>query len=144
MGLVDFILSRIQYLLPHHSLSRLVHGFMHSRIQLIKNLQIWIYGWLAGVNWAEARYPRAVDHLDFNAFFTRELAAGMRTVDPDPLAFVSPRLPLPAVSRSRGIETVVVTVCAGVVPLAGIVKLTGTCSWLPKICTGVMNCVPEK
>lgn len=90
MGLIDFIFSRIQYLLPHHLLSRLVHGFMHSRIKPIKNLQIWVYGWLAGVNWAEARYPRAGDHLDFNAFFTRELAAGMRPLDPDPLAFVSP------------------------------------------------------
>jgi phosphatidylserine decarboxylase len=90
VSFVDFILSRLQYLLPHHLLSRLVHGFMHSRIKLIKNLQIWIYGWAAGVNWAEARYPRAADHLDFNAFFTRELVAGVRPLDPDPLSFVSP------------------------------------------------------
>jgi len=90
VGLVDFIFSRIQYLLPHHLLSSLAHGFMHSRIKLIKNVQIWIYGWLAGVEWAEARYPRAVDHPDFNAFFTRELAPGTRPLDPDPLAFVSP------------------------------------------------------
>ena len=90
MEIIDFVFSRVQYLLPQHLLSRLVHAFMHIRINLIKNLQIWIVGWLAGVDWAEARSPHAVDYPDFNAFFTRELAAGARPLDPDPLAFISP------------------------------------------------------
>lgn len=90
MEFIDIVLSKMQYLLPHHFLSGLVHSFMRVRMQLIKNLQIWVFGWLAGVDWSEARSPHAADYGDFNAFFTRELAPGMRPVDPDPLAFVSP------------------------------------------------------
>ena len=59
-------------------------------------------------------------------------------------AVVSPKVPLPATKRSRGIETCVVTVRAGVVPEAGIVKVTGNCMFAPNTCAGVMNCVPEK
>jgi len=90
MRILDLILCGIQYVLPHHLLSRLVHAFMRIRIKPVKNLQIWIVGWLAGVNWSEARHPRAVDHVNFNAFFTRELSDGTRPLEPDPEAFVSP------------------------------------------------------
>lgn len=90
MRLLDLILCGIQYVLPHHLLSRLVHACMRIRLKPIKNLQIWILGWLTGVEWSEARSPRAIDYADFNSFFTRELASGARPLDPDPLAFVSP------------------------------------------------------
>ena len=90
MEIVDFVFSRIQYLLPQRLLSGLVYALMHVRIKIIKNLQIWIVGWLTGVDWEEASSPHADDYPDFNAFFTRELAAGARPLDPDPLAFVSP------------------------------------------------------
>ena len=90
MAILDFILSSLQYLLPHHLLSRLVHWFMRIPIEPVKNLQIWIVGWLTGVNWEEARSPRAVDYPDFNAFFTRELKSGARPLDPDPSSFTSP------------------------------------------------------
>jgi len=88
--IIDFVFSKIQYLLPHHLLSRLARVLTRTRIGLIKNLQIWIFGWLAGVEWTEAISPHAADYVDFNAFFTRQLAAGTRPLDPDPLAFVSP------------------------------------------------------
>ena len=90
MKAIDSLLSGIQYLLPHHLLSKLVHRFMRIRIEPVKNLQIWIIGFMTGVNWEEAKNPRAVDHADFNAFFTRELAAGARPLDPDPMSIVSP------------------------------------------------------
>jgi phosphatidylserine decarboxylase len=90
MVIFDFILSRIQYLLPQHLLSRIVHYLMRIRIKFVKNLQIWIIGWLAGVSWEEAESPHADDYPDFNTFFTRQLKAGARTIDPDPLSFVSP------------------------------------------------------
>ena len=77
-------------MLPHHLLSSVARALTRTRIGLIKNLQIWIFGWLSGVEWAEAVSPHAADYPDFNAFFTRELAAGSRPLDPDPLAFVSP------------------------------------------------------
>jgi phosphatidylserine decarboxylase len=90
MAVFDFIFSSIQYLLPQHLLSRIVHYLMRIRIKFIKNLQIWIIGWLAGVAWEEAESPRANDYPDFNTFFTRQLKAGARTIDPDPLSIVSP------------------------------------------------------
>jgi len=90
VALIDFLFSSIQYLLPHHLLSALARGLTRTRLGLIKNLQIWLFGWLAGVAWEEARSPHAADYADFNAFFTRELTAGARPLDPDPMALVSP------------------------------------------------------
>ncbi len=90
MAIIDFIFSSIQYLLPQHLLSRMVHYCLRIRIKAVKNLQIWIIGWLAGVDWEEAESPHADDYPDFNTFFTRPLKAGARTIDPDPLSFVSP------------------------------------------------------
>lgn len=90
MGIIDSIFAGIQYLLPHHLLSRVVYYFMRIRIGVIKDLQIWIVGWLVGVNWEEARSPHAREYSDFNAFFTRELASGTRPLDPDPSSYVSP------------------------------------------------------
>lgn len=90
MAVFDFIFSSIQYLLPQHLLSRIVHYLMRIRIKFVKNLQIWIIGWLAGVSWEEAESPHADDYPDFNTFFTRQLKSGARTIDPDPLSFISP------------------------------------------------------
>jgi phosphatidylserine decarboxylase len=90
MRIIDFIFGGIQYLLPHHLLSRMVYYFMRIRIGIIKDLQIWMVGWLVGVNWDEARFPLAKEYTDFNDFFTRELARGVRPLDPDPSSYVSP------------------------------------------------------
>ena len=38
----------------------------------------------------EAEFPNAKDYADFNSFFTRALRAGVRPVDPDPQAILSP------------------------------------------------------
>lgn len=90
MVIFDLIFSGIQYVLPHHLLSRLVHFFMRIRIKPIKNLQIWIVGWVVGVDWEEAAQPLAKDYSNFNHFFTRELKDGVRPVEPDPQAIISP------------------------------------------------------
>lgn len=90
MEIFEKLLCGIQYLLPHRLLSRLVHACMRIRISPIKNLQIWIVGGLAGVNWEEAISEDAADYATFNAFFTRELKKGARPQDPDPAAFTSP------------------------------------------------------
>jgi hypothetical protein len=58
-------------------------------------------------------------------------------------AVETPRLALPETSWSRGMVAKPVTVCAGVVAVAGMVTVTGTWTLLPKTCPGVMNCVPE-
>ena len=90
MGLIEKLLSGIQYLLPHHLLSRLVHAFMRIRLAPVKNTQIALIGSMVGVEWAEAKIENISEFENFNAFFTRELANGMRPIDPDPLSFISP------------------------------------------------------
>jgi len=90
MALLESVLAGIQYLLPHHLLSRLVYWFMRIRIKLIKNLQISIISELAGVDWSESRLQNVSDFEHFNAFFTRELAKNLRPINPDPLSFVAP------------------------------------------------------
>jgi phosphatidylserine decarboxylase len=90
MGLIEKLFSGIQYLLPHHLLSRLVHAFMRIRLAPVKNTQIALIGSMVKVEWSEAKIENISGFETFNAFFTRELAAGARTTDPDPRSFVSP------------------------------------------------------
>ena len=90
MAIIDLLLSAVQYLLPHHLLSRLVYALMRIRFKPVKNMLIWLIGWLAGVHWEEARESRAAAYEDFNSFFTRELRPGTRPLDPDPMTFTSP------------------------------------------------------
>ncbi len=90
MGLLKSILAGIQYLLPHHLLSSVVHWFLRIRVKTIKNLQIALISEVAGVDWSESKLKSASDFDCFNAFFTRELAAGARPIDPDPNSFVAP------------------------------------------------------
>jgi len=90
MSLVEKLFVGLQHLLPQRLLSRLVHGFMRIRLAPVKNLQIAIVGGLAGVDWSESRIQDAADFATFNDFFTRELAAGLRPLDPDPESLVSP------------------------------------------------------
>ena len=90
MAVLESILAGIQYLLPHHLLSRLVHWFMRIRVKMIKNLQISVISKLAGVDWSESQLQDLADFEHFNAFFTRELAKNLRPIDPNPLSFVAP------------------------------------------------------
>ena len=90
MNLLGNILTGIQYLLPHHLLSRLVYWFMRIRIKAIKNTQIALVGEMVGVDWSESKLKSASDFEHFNAFFTRELVPGARPIDPDPATFVAP------------------------------------------------------
>jgi len=90
MNPIEKMFAGLQYLLPHRLLSRLVHAFMRIRLAPVKNLQIAIVGGLAGVDWSEARLQDAADFVTFNDFFTRELADGVRPLDPHPQALLSP------------------------------------------------------
>ena len=90
MRILENTLAGIQYLLPHQLLSSLLHWFTRIRIKPIKNLQISLISEVAGVDWSESKLKSASDFETFNAFFTRELAAGARPIDPDPSSFVSP------------------------------------------------------
>jgi phosphatidylserine decarboxylase len=90
MGIIEKLLSGIQYLLPQHLLSRLVHAFMRIRLAPVKNTQIVLIGSMAGVDWSEAKKENISDFVTFNDFFTRELVDGARPIDADPQSLVSP------------------------------------------------------
>lgn len=90
MSLLEKLFAGIQFALPHHLLSRLVHAFMRIRLKPLKNAQIAIVGGLAGVDWSESKHQDYADFETFNAFFTRELAPGARPLDPDPNALLCP------------------------------------------------------
>src|SRR5580698_10999794 len=84
----SFIL--LQRLLPQHALSRLIHAVARVRIRGFKNALIaaFVRGFKPVMS--EARQPDPLAYESFNAFFTRELAAGARPPPPDPLAVASP------------------------------------------------------
>lgn len=84
------LFAALQYPLPHHFLSGLVHRLMRVRFKPVKNLLITVVGGIAGVDWSEAARQDLADYEHFNDFFTRELAEGARVVDADPNSFVSP------------------------------------------------------
>ena len=90
MGIIEKLLSGIQYLLPQHLLSRLVYAFMRIRLAPVKNTQIVLIGSMAGVDWSEAKKESISDFVTFNDFFTRELVDGARPIDADPQSLVSP------------------------------------------------------
>jgi len=80
----------LQYLLPQHALSRLVHRLARLRIKWAKNLLIDAFVREFKPDMADAEQPDARAYPTFNAFFTRALRAGSRPIDADPLAIVSP------------------------------------------------------
>ena len=80
----------LQYLLPQHFLSRVVHRITRSRLWPVKTLLIrsFIRGFRPDMS--EATEPNPRRYPSFNAFFTRTLRPGARAVDLDPGALVSP------------------------------------------------------
>lgn len=86
----ESLLAGIQYILPQHSLSRIVYALMRIEVTWVKNTLILVISRLAGINRHEAISPDPADYPSFNAWFTRELKPGVRTFDTSPDAFLSP------------------------------------------------------
>ena len=89
-GAGDRAFVTLQYLLPHHRISRLVLAATRSRSPAFKNLliRLFVRGFRPDMSDAVETDPTAYD--SFNEFFTRALRPGTRPVDPDPAAIVSP------------------------------------------------------
>lgn len=85
-----WLLAGIQYILPHHFLSRCVYHLMRVRWAPVKNILITLIGDFAGVDWTESKRQKLSDFESFNDFFTRELIAGVRPQNADPKGFNSP------------------------------------------------------
>lgn len=81
---------RIQYMLPHHTLSSLVYKLTRSTWEPLKNLLIRGFIRIYGVDMSVVEHEDIGDYPDFNAFFTRELKPGARRVDGAADAVISP------------------------------------------------------
>jgi phosphatidylserine decarboxylase len=80
----------LQYVLPQHWLTAVVHALARSRVALLKNALIQGFVSHFHPDMSDAEQPEALKYDTFNAFFTRALRAGARPADPDPRALVSP------------------------------------------------------
>jgi phosphatidylserine decarboxylase len=99
------VFARLQYLLPHHLLCRLVYWLTRSQWRGLKNLLIGAFMRGYAPEMADALQPSPLAYRSFNAFFTRALRADARPIDPDPRRIVSPcDGTLSIAERTRGHE----------------------------------------
>ena len=93
---------RIQKLLPQHLISRALGRLAAAEAPWVRGPLVRAFARAYGVDMAEAERAGLDDYASFNDFFTRSLAAGARTIDPDPASVVSPADG--AVSQAGAIE----------------------------------------
>nr|WP_306671543.1 archaetidylserine decarboxylase [Endozoicomonas sp. ONNA2] len=82
--------AAVQYVLPHHLISRAVFYFVECQIPWFKNGLIRLAIDHYHVNMSEAKRQDAEEYLHFNDFFTRSLKDGARPLPEDPAIIVSP------------------------------------------------------
>ncbi len=80
----------LQYLLPRHALTAIVHRVARIRLPAIKDWLIRHFVRTFKVDLTDVDADTPDDFASLNAFFTRELADGARPVDGDARAIVSP------------------------------------------------------
>ncbi|MBV8403556.1 MAG: phosphatidylserine decarboxylase [Gammaproteobacteria bacterium] len=80
----------MQYLLPQHLLSALVHEITRSELRWLKNALIGGFLERFRPDMSDAEQPDPYAFASFNAFFTRALRSDARPVAADPAAVVSP------------------------------------------------------
>ena len=76
--LQDYLFVLLQYLLPQHGLSRLIHRATRIRAPWFKNIAIRWFVRAFGVDMSQAAEPRPTAYPTFNAFFTRALTPQAR------------------------------------------------------------------
>jgi phosphatidylserine decarboxylase len=86
----DRLFVALQHVLPQHTLSRVVHRLTRTRTRSVKNALISAFVRGFGPRMDEAREADPLAYGSFNEFFTRELRAGARTIDPGTRAVISP------------------------------------------------------
>lgn len=89
-GLGARLFAVLQYPLPQHALSRIVHWLTRREAGRITHLAIKAFIRIMRVDMGDARDSRPSAYPSFNAFFTRELAEGARPLAPESHRFVSP------------------------------------------------------
>src|SRR6476619_2066581 len=84
------LMTRLTYVLPHRLLSSLARRLAYSDHPRLSRWLIDTVTRKFGVDLSEAEQSDPRAYASFNAFFTRGLKAGIRTVDPDPRAVLMP------------------------------------------------------
>lgn len=80
----------LQHLLPQHLLSQTMYRIARSQWRPLKDLLIRTLVRAYRIDLDEAAEPDPRAYPSFSAFFTRELKAGARPLDPDPRAILCP------------------------------------------------------
>ncbi len=80
----------LQYLLPQHALSRLLHAVARARAPWLKNALVRTFLRLYRIDMSEAAQPDPFAYGSFNEFFTRALRSDARRIDAAPDSIVSP------------------------------------------------------
>ncbi len=80
----------LQYLLPQHGLSTLMHRLARLRWRPLKDALIQRFVRLYQIDMTQALEPDLSAYPHFNAFFTRALRPGARPLDPDSQAVLCP------------------------------------------------------
>ena len=88
--LVDNSFSAPQHMLPQHGLSKIVNAATRLPAGPVKTAAVKGFSSAFKINWDEAADSNAENYRSFNDFFTRELKAGARPLDPIASNLVSP------------------------------------------------------
>lgn len=86
----DTLRTLLQYLIPHHALSRFIYWVMRIRWPFFKNALINWFIKQYKVDMSQAENPDITRYPDFNHFFTRSLSAGARPIAQQKGAVISP------------------------------------------------------
>lgn len=81
--LPDKIKIALQYMMPKHAISRFIGRIAAAEAGWVTTKAISSFIKAYNINMDEAKYKNATDFKTFNDFFTRELAAGARTINND-------------------------------------------------------------
>jgi phosphatidylserine decarboxylase len=90
MNFIDALKVLPQYLLPQHTLSKLLGYFTHSECKPLKKFMIALVIKFYGVNMDEAKEQNRENYKSFNHFFTRELKPEVRPLADDKGAILCP------------------------------------------------------
>lgn len=86
----DRLFIALQYLLPHHTLSRLVGKLASCRTVWLKNALITRFIKRFNVDMSQAAQPEPTAYANFNDFFTRALREGARPLSDAPNGILCP------------------------------------------------------
>ena len=90
MNLIDALKITGQYCLPKHALSRLVGKLAAAEAGSVTTRLIQLFINHFGIDMSEAEHENPAHYPTFNAFFTRQLKAGLRPIVADPRVLALP------------------------------------------------------